>query len=125
MSDLFTTNQAKTISVIIIVVMKMWPEFLFYLHILLIMCAILLGFFLPPLYMLAFILLHELHVWIFGGCLLTQYQKGLGGIPKKMDFFQYFMKRMFKVKINRIQAKVLNYSLLSIGLLISLIHFSF
>lgn len=99
--------------------MKTYRELLFWVHIMLIAFAVIAGLFLPVLYVVIGIILHEVHARIFHGCALTQYEKKIHGIPKDADFFQYVVKRVLKIKVNKTTGKMINYSVLLLALLLS------
>lgn len=73
--------------------------------------------------MFIFILLHQLHVQLLGGCALTILQKKVRAIPQKQDFFQYLVYRLFSLKINTFQGSLINYLVLVLAFSISLFHF--
>lgn len=103
--------------------MKRYTDFLFWLHLGIILAAVLVGYFLPPAFILMIIIIHQIHVVIFGGCLLTNYEKSLHGLPKSADFFQYAIKRILGIKVKRITARIINYIILSLCLLLSIYRF--
>lgn len=48
---------------------------------------------------------HQIHLKAFNGCLLTNYEKRLHAIPRRMEFFQYVVQRFFHRKITRKQGE--------------------
>lgn len=105
--------------------MRVYIEFLFWFHLLLILAVVLIGYFLPPLFVFIFIIVHEIHVKIFHGCILTNYEKYLHGLPKSADFFQYAVKRLTGINADKFTARVINYSILLLCLLLSVYRFGF
>ena len=102
---------------------RLYTEILFWFHVLLILASIAAGYFLPPLYVALLIVIHEIHVRVFHGCILTQYEKSLHGLPKNADFFQYAIKRLFNMKVSKAAARRVNYGILLICLLLSIYRF--
>lgn len=68
------------------------------------------------------ILFHEAYVTLFHGCPLTRFEQYMQEIPKKEDFFQYAIRKLFRIKVNKIQARIVNYGILFLALTISIIR---
>lgn len=100
--------------------MKLLSEFLFWFHLLVIILAVFSALALSPIIVLLLIIAHELHVYLFHGCALTQYEKKLHGLPENSDFFQYLFKRLLGVRFTKVQARLVNYSVLLVAMTISL-----
>ena len=102
--------------------MRRLSKYLFWFHIILILVAVCAGYFLKPVYSLLIILFHEAYVALFHGCPLTHFEQYVHEIPKKEDFFQYAIRRIFKLKVNKLQARIVNYGILFLALTISIIR---
>lgn len=103
--------------------MKIFGEFLFWLHIAVIIITLLLGYYLKPLLMLSLIIIREIAVSFSHGCPLTVYQRQVKGLPEDKDFVQYALERLFRLHLTRSQARVLNYTILLSALLISVVRY--
>ncbi len=78
------------------------------LHLLVMPAAVLLALTLSlRMYILANIL-YLLHVYIFKGCVITQIQKKLNGIPKDVTFTQYYLEKLYGIPISLKRAAWLN-----------------
>ena len=95
-------------------------EFLFWLHVVIIAIAIVSGFFLPLPVVIAAIVVHKLHLVIFGDCLLTKIKRHIAAIEKSEDFLQHAVRRFFHQPINRTQSNFINYCIYGITLLLSI-----
>lgn len=105
--------------------MKIYTEFLFWLHVGIIIGAVSLGYFLPPLIILVIIVAHQLHIKIYNGCILSLYQRKVKGLPESDDFIQYAIYRMTGKKVSRTRANLINYVILLSCLSLSLYRFGF
>jgi|TARA_Y100000034_G_scaffold17012_1_gene18493 hypothetical protein len=92
---------------------KKFNEFLFWLHAVVILAGTLLGLFVSMVTVYWAILIHRIHIIIFGGCILSKFQKKLGGIPKDISFLQYAIYRFSGNMISRRQERFFDYSLVS------------
>lgn len=97
-----------------------FDEFLFWLHTAVIAGATASGFFLPLPVVIASIVIHKLHLVIFGDCLLTKMKRYLAAIDKSEDFIQHAVKRFFHHHISRTQSNFVNYGIYGITLLLSI-----
>ena len=88
-------------------------EFLFWLHAGIILVGTLLGLFVSMMTVYWTILIHRIHIIIFGGCIISKYQKKLGGLPKDMKFLQYVIYRFNGNLISKKQERIFDYSLVS------------
>lgn len=98
-------------------------ELLFWLHIVIIAGAIVSGFFLPLPVVIAAIVIHKLHLIIFGDCLLTKMKRNIAAIEKNEDFLQHAVRRFFHQHINQTQSNVINYCIYGITLLLSIFQY--
>ena len=76
---------------------KKFNEFLFWLHAGIILAGTLLGLFVSMMTVYWTILIHRIHIIIFGGCIISKYQKKLGGLPKDMKFLQYVIIDLMEI----------------------------
>lgn len=100
-----------------------FSEFLFWLHVVTIAIAIISGFFLPLPVVIAAIVVHKLHLVIFGDCLLTKMKRQIATIEKNEDFLQHVARRFFHQHINQTQSNFINYCIYGITLLLSIIQY--
>ena len=85
-------------------------EFLFLLHITVIIFAIFIGLFVSFPVVLLLVFLHRLHIFIFKEeCVLSKLQKYLGALPKNMSFLQFARLRLFGRNISLRQSNSLDY----------------
>lgn len=70
-------------------------EFLFWFHLVFIVCAVLSGLVLPLVAVVAAVILHRLHTYFFDGCALSAMQKRVGGLPREHTFLQDAARRLF------------------------------
>ncbi len=77
---------------------------LFWLHLTLIAFSIISGFFLPLPVVISLILLHKLHLILFGDCLLTLLKRHIGNLTSGEDFIQLAAKKLFKKTITSAQS---------------------
>lgn len=94
-------------------------EFLFWFHILIIIAAIASGFFLPLTVVLLLIVLHKIHIKIFGDCLLTLLKRYKRVIKPEENFLQYASRRLFKINISMRSAEYINYTIYTLTILAS------
>ncbi len=80
---------------------SVWGDFLLCLHLLAILFFFLLGWILPWEIMVVLGIVHQLHLRAFHGCILTNYEKRVHAIPRRMEFFEYVVQRFFQKKYLR------------------------
>ena len=80
-------------------------EGLFWLHALVFFGAIGASFFLNIYLTLIIIILHRLHIGVFGECIITKLHKTIGTFPDKREttWLSVFVERIFKKQITRSQ----------------------
>ncbi|GEM_PF-4413351 len=100
----------------------MLGDFLFWLHIFIIVFSVLSGLWLPTLLVLAFAVLHKTHLIVLGDCLLTRFKKYTKTIKEDEVFLQYAMKRLLKVVISKRESELINYSIYALAVFLSLVH---
>jgi hypothetical protein len=83
------------------------------------------GLFLPPLITLGFIVVHQLHVKIFKGCILTNYQVRMKGLSESTDFIQFALRRLFRLQVTTHSSKLVNYGILVVCFSLSVYRFGF
>ncbi len=119
----FNFNQSINYYFWVDVFMKLLNETLFWLHLAFIPLAISTGGLFPLRVVLILVLLHRAHTLIFKGCAFSKIERVTGGLPKDSDFLQYSTKRLIGKDISRKQSKMLDYSFVSITLLMATIRF--
>jgi uncharacterized RDD family membrane protein YckC len=85
-------------------------ETLFWLHAGLILCAVALGLVLPLWVVVILVCLHRVHIMLFGGCLISLWERNIGGLRRHEDFFQAFCKRVFGVRISKTESRWISYA---------------
>ncbi len=100
----------------------MLGDFLFWLHIAAIILAVLSGLWLPTALVLVLIVLHKIHLVVFGDCLLTKLKKYAKIISKDEVFFQYATKRLLKVVTSKRESELINYAIYALTILLSLVN---
>lgn len=100
----------------------MLGDFLFWLHIAVIILAVLSGLWLPTTLVLVLIVLHKIHLIVLGDCLLTKLKKYTKTIGKDEVFLQYAAKRLFKVVISNQESELINYCFYMLTVLLSLVN---
>ncbi len=96
---------------------------LFWLHLTIIVLAVVSGFFLPILLVFTLIVLHKIHLIIFGDCLLTLMKRRVNTITADEDFIQYTANRFFKKTPTRKQSKTVQWSIYAATLSLSASRF--
>lgn len=94
-------------------------EFLFWLHVLLILVYIYLGFFVSFWVVFFVFLIHRIHLKIFGGCIITKLQKKKQHIQEELVFFQVAVKRFFSRDIDLKTVDIIDYGVACLALLIA------
>jgi len=84
-------------------------DVLFWLHILVILFAVLMGLFVSLPLVLLLIFLHRIHLTFFKECLLSKLQRRLRGLPSDMSFLQFVSFKFFGKKISLRQSYYLDY----------------
>lgn len=102
--------------------MSLLNALLFWLHFGLLIGAVGSGFFLPLPVIFTLIVLHRMHVWIFGGCLLSRFQELLGGIPQNTSFIQLIARRLFGLELTQAQGHRVDYLLATITFATAIVH---
>lgn len=97
-------------------------ELLFWSHLALLTMAVISGFFIPLPMIILLIILHRLHVWIFGGCLFSKLQQRIGGIPEGKSFLQVVTSRFFCLTISEQQSYWIDYGLVIATFILSTTH---
>ena len=70
------------------------------------------------MYILANVL-YLLHIYVFKGCVITQIQKKLNGLPKDITFTQYYLEKLYGVPVSLKRAAWSNIGFYSILFLLS------
>ncbi len=96
-------------------------KLLFFLHILIILFGLSMGFFLPFYVVLGIVSLHRLQFFVFGDCLLSIWQRKIHGLSKKEHFFQQVSKELFNKKINEKESKAIDATIISLVIIIALV----
>ena len=100
--------------------MKILNKLMSILHLLVMPAAILLALTLSlKMYILAN-LLYLLHIYVFKGCVITQIQKKLNGLPKNVTFTQYYLEKLYGVPVSLKRAAWLNIGFYSMLFVLSL-----
>jgi uncharacterized membrane protein len=99
-------------------------EFLFWLHIILIVGAAIAGWWLPWQIVVAMVVMHRLHLKIFGGCALSRLQIYLGGLEPGRNFLQQAVERFWGRHISSDAARCIDIGIVSISVVIALTHYS-
>jgi len=81
-----------------------------------------LGFFVTPLMAILLVVIHRLHVMLFDECLLSKWQRQVGGLQKNQNFLQQFTEKIFGRPISQLGSKVLDYCLIGSMVVISIIR---
>ena len=95
-------------------------EFLFWLHVCLVVGYLSLGLFFSFWIVAIVVLAHRLHYKIFDGCILSKLQKKVKGLAEDRFFLQEAVWRFLRVEISPRTANVIDYSIAVCTLLISL-----
>lgn len=99
---------------------KLWlNEGLFWAHVAIIVSGIYMGLVLPFLAVVIIVFLHRLHLLIFDGCIFSKLQSSQKGLAENENFLQNMTLRLFKVRINKKVAKVLDYAIVSLSLIVA------
>lgn len=101
--------------------MRIVYEILFLVHLVAILLAISIGFFLPLSIVVALVFLHRIHILVFHGCVLSRIQRVLGGLPCNQGFLEICAQRIFKKTITRRQGALLDYACALTPVVIALI----
>ena len=98
-----------------------YQQFIFWLHALFVMAAVSIGFFISPLVAFGLVILHRAHIYFFGECLLSKFQRKAGGLPEGMNFLQLASKKLFGKEISSSQSRIIDYSLAGSVVVLTLI----
>ena len=101
---------------------KIVSDLLFWLHMGVIIFGVLMGFFLPLTAVLILIALHRMQFFVFQDCLLSKLQKRVQGLSKKEHFLQFAVRKIFKKKIDKQEAKKLDYTLILFSIIIAILN---
>ena len=93
---------------------------LFWIHILIIVLAVASGFFLPLPILLVLVVLHKIHLVIFGDCVLTLMKRHRRVLGPDEDFLQYAAKKLFGLSITKRASAQVNYGIYGLAVLASL-----
>jgi len=96
-------------------------QVIFWLHMMVIPIAIFIGFALPLGLVILAVVLHRIHVIIFGECIISLFQKRIGSFKKDVDFTQVCVKRFIKKSITSHQSKLIDYTISISPIVIALI----
>jgi hypothetical protein len=88
---------------------KVVNEIIFWLHLVIVLSGLFLWLVLALPYVILAFVLHQIHLLIFKGCVVTKIQYRLGGVPKNKEFLPYAMKRLFKVHMTSAQNRAVSY----------------
>lgn len=100
---------------------KFVVDVLFWLHIFVILFALLMGLFVSLPLVLLFIFLHRVHLTLFKECLLSKLQKYLRGLPFDMSFLQFVGLKIFGKKITLRQSYCLDYGFVLCSTLVAVL----
>lgn len=97
-------------------------ELLFWLHMGVIILAVLSGLWLPTMLVFVLVVLHKIHLIVLGDCFLTKLKKYTKTIGKDEVFLQYAAKRFLGVAISKYESELINYTIYALTILLSLTH---
>jgi hypothetical protein len=101
---------------------KFINETLFWLHVVITVSGIFVGYIFSLPIVILLISLHRLHWYVLDDCVLTKLQKRLGGLPKEVSFMQHAIHRFMGKKISMQSATRVSYSFITTSVLISVLH---
>jgi len=84
-------------------------SFLFWLHLAVIFLSIISGFFLPLPFVILLVVLHKIHLIVFGDCLLTLLKRYRSVLRSDENFIQYTVKRFLSRRISARTSEAINY----------------
>ncbi|TSC68274.1 MAG: hypothetical protein G01um101466_500 [Parcubacteria group bacterium Gr01-1014_66] len=96
-----------------------WGSILFWAHFFFIIGAIVSGFFLPLPLVIALILLHKMHLILWGDCLLTTMKRQLGIVAPHEDFIQYAARYVWNLSVTKNQSEIIQWGIYAITLLVT------
>jgi len=96
-------------------------EFLFWLHVFLVLGYLCLGLFFSFWIVAIVVLAHRLHYKIFNGCVLSKLQRKAKGLADDQFFLQEAVRRFFRINITPKTAEIIDYSIAGSTLLLSLV----
>lgn len=100
---------------------RMWvEEALFWLHFAIIAGGLLMGLVLPWQLAVAAVSLHRVHLWIFGGCILSKFQSKKAGL--KEDFLQQMVRRFFSLELAEHHVKWVDRTIALASIAVALVH---
>ena len=106
--------------------MKVINTALFWLHGVVILAAVILGWFIHPLAAVTLIFLHELQLKLFGGCVISLVQFKSGSLRSADEnFLQAITYKLTNRKIDKLGVRKIDLSLKVIMLSLSAISFQF
>lgn len=85
--------------------------------------ALTIGLYAPLWLVLVLALMHRAQTWLFGGCVVSKLERGLGSFSEQTDFLRHAAQRLFGITMSAAQSKVVDYSLLATTLLVSFSKF--
>jgi len=97
-------------------------EFLFWVHVIVTVGGVFLGYIFSLPMVLVLICLHRLHWYVLDDCVLTKIQKKIGGLPREMSFMQYAILRFIGKKVTKRSATRVSYSFITTAILISVLN---
>lgn len=86
-------------------------NFLFWFHVCVVGAAVASGFLLSLPLVLALILLHKIHLHIFGDCILTRMKRYRGVLAADKNFLQYAARRLFTIDLSARASNYVNYGI--------------
>jgi len=99
---------------------KLLAKLLFWLHIFVILGALFAGLILPWPVVIAMVIVHRTHIYIFNGCALSKLQTYIGDLPADMNFLQQASERLFKRTISKAAAHKIDISIVITAALLAL-----
>ena len=94
-------------------------QFLFWLHVTIIVAGIMMGLWLPLWLVAMMIIGHRFHLYLFDGCLFSRLQTRLGALEADLNFLQDASRKLFRKRISKAQAERVDQWILRITLSIA------
>src|SRR3989344_6218554 len=100
---------------------KYLQQITFWFHVSIVLFLLPIGLFLSLPKLIILLLAHKLHLFVFKDCLISKFQKRIGGLPKNTTFVQFATKKLFKTKLSNNLLQKLYYSFVATNLTIALV----
>ena len=101
----------------------MIKSFLFWVHIMVGLAGMALGFYLSLPIVITLVIAHRVHLFLFRGCFISRIQQALGHFPRQVNFLEVVARKLWRRDITKAQVKVFDVAISTTPVFVALVKY--